>query len=243
MFTDLLSRLRSSVDMHRITGDPMFADNEEHYASVGASAMNVIFATQLLAEAPPPRAILDFACATGRVTRWLRAAYPTAELHVADINPDWMAWSAERFGATGFLSNPDLSVVHPPRQYDLIWCGSLATHLPETEAKRLVARLHGWLCPSGIAVVTAHGRRFVENLTAGTVPYFPDRDSAALMMSNLALNEFGYVPYPGQNYGISANTLQWLIRAAREQGARIVSVSEHVWDGHQDVLSFQNTGR
>jgi hypothetical protein len=35
-------------------------------------------------------------------------------------------------------------------------------------------------------------------------------------------------------------TPSWLIRTVMEAGCRVVAFSEHAWDGHQDVLAFQN---
>jgi trans-aconitate methyltransferase len=53
--------------------------NYGHYFSVGASALNTLLATISVAQTIP-KTILDFGCGGGRVTRWLRAAFPTADL-------------------------------------------------------------------------------------------------------------------------------------------------------------------
>lgn len=217
----------------------MYGGNEDHYRSVGESALKIAQACQLLANNGPPSAVLDFACATGRVTRWLRAAYPAASLHVADINPDWMAWSRDTFGATGWMSQANLEDVTAPAQYDLIWCGSLATHISETETLTLVSKFHQWLKPSGVAIVSTHGRNFVRNMVAGTHKYFEHKASDTSLLAEFAIKGYGYVAHPGQSHGLSVNTLEWLIRAARGVGARVIAVSEYAWDDHQDVLAFQ----
>lgn len=241
MLLDVIEYVRHTVNWEMMPGDPMFGGNDDHYRGVGESALKAILGSHLLANKVNPASILDFACATGRVTRWLRAAFPTADLEVADLDPGWMAWSAEKFNAVGWLSSEDLSTVNAPRQYDLIWCGSLITHISAQETALLLAKFHDWLTPSGIAVVTSHGRQFVRNLTTGTVQYFTNDESTPTILADLALNGYGYVPHPGQSHGISASTLEWLIRSIRGLDARIITVSENSWDGHQDVVAFQKT--
>lgn len=239
MLLDFVDRVRATVDWEKMPGDPMYGGNEEHYRSVGASALKVILGSHLLANKADPTSILDFACATGRVTRWLRAAFPAADMDVVDLNADWMTWSANKFGAAGWLSSENLPAVNAPRQYDLIWCGSLVTHISAGETTLLVKKFHDWLAPAGIAVVTSHGRKFMSNLLAGTHQYFTNDRSGSDILYDLALNGYGYVPHPGQSHGISASTLEWLIRAVRDLDARIITVSENAWDGHQDVVAFQ----
>lgn len=242
MLLDFVDHVRTTVDWGMMPGDPMFKNNNDHYRGVGESALRAILGSHLLANKAEPTSILDFACATGRVTRWLRAAYPNADMDVVDLNPEWTAWSAEKFGATGWVSSVDLSTVNAPRQYDLIWCGSLITHIPAKETTLLLTKFHEWLAPSGIAVVTSHGRQFVKYLNAGTIRYFANDESTPVILSDLALNGYGYVPHPGQTHGISASTLEWLLRSVRELGARVITMSENAWDGHQDVIAFQKLG-
>jgi len=219
----------------------MFAGHKDHYSSVGKSALRAIVASRLLANVEDPRSVLDFACANGRVTRWLKAAYPEAELHVADINPEWADWSATTFGAQAWYSTPDLNDVGPqaPQTFDQIWCGSLATHISPTQTTALIRTFVDWLEPNGVAIVTMHGRRFVKNAIARTHAYFPDPLSIEPLLADMASTGFGYAPHPGQNHGISAATHEWLVRTVREAGARVVAFSEHAWDNHQDVLAFQ----
>ena len=234
------SAVKKALDWTMAPSDPMFGGNMDHYSLVGESALRNIVAARLLAGVDEPTAILDFACANGRVTRWLKAAYPHAELHVADINPDWSAWSGKTFGATSWLSTPNLADAKAPRLYDQIWCGSLATHVSPMQTMALLRRFRDWLQPGGVAIVTMHGRRFVKNAIARTHAYFPDPLSIEPLLRDMAATGFGYAPHPGQDHGISAATPAWLIRAVMEIGCRVVTFSEHAWDTHQDVLAFQN---
>ena len=69
----------------------------------------------------------------------------------------------------------------------------------------------------------------------GTHNYFPDPKSIEPLLADMAAVGFGYVPHPGQDHGISAATAHWLTRTVMELGARVVTFSEHAWDGHQTV--------
>jgi hypothetical protein len=234
-------QIKDNVNWTMAPGDPMFAGHMDHYSSVGQSALRAIAAARLLANVGDPASVLDFACANGRVTRWLKAAFPNAELHVADINPEWATWSAKTFGATAWYSTPDLRDVGPraPRKFDQIWCGSLATHISPEQTTALIRTFANWLEPSGIAIVTMHGRRFIKNAIARTHAYFPEPLSIEPLLAGMVSTGFGYVPHPGQDHGISAATHDWLIRTVRETGVRVIAYSEHAWDNHQDVLAFQ----
>lgn len=231
--------IKKTINWVMAPGDPMFGGDMTHYSSVGESALRSIIAARLLANVGEPHSVLDFACANGRVTRWLKAAYPKADLHVADINPDWASWSGDTFRATHWLSTPDLADVQAPRKYDQIWCGSLATHISPAQTIALLRKFLEWLEPNGVAIVTMHGRRFVKNAIARTHAYFPDPMSIEPLLRDMAATGFGYAPHPGQDHGISAATPAWLIKEVMEMGARVVTFSEHAWDGHQDVLAFQ----
>lgn len=212
-----------------------------HYASVGASALAIVQACLLLAGPKPPSSILDFASASGRVTRWLSAAYPDADLHVSDVRADSLAFCADAFGATAWESHADLAAIAAPRTFDLIWCGSLATHLPEADTKVLLQRFHDWLVPGGIAVVTFHGRRALEYMRDRRVNYGITAEDELPVLASVAARGYGYAPYAGRPVGFSVNSLQWLLSEAMSLDVRILCISEHAWDDHQDVIAFQRT--
>ena len=72
--------------------------------------------------------ILDLPCGHGRVMRWLRATFPKASLTACDIDGDGVSFCAETFGARPALSSTDPEDL-VLGTFDLIWCGSLLTHL------------------------------------------------------------------------------------------------------------------
>ena len=73
--------------------------------------------------------------------------------------------------------------------------------------------------------------------------------------TQLADKGYAWAPYRGQrvgessvsvrkgrNIGVSATTVRWLTETLQKLGARVVTISEHAWDKHQDVVAFQALG-
>ncbi|WP_373458513.1 class I SAM-dependent methyltransferase [Neorhizobium huautlense] len=88
--------------------------------------------------------ILDFPCGHGRALRYLRAAYPDADIFVSDINEPGVEFCRTQFGARPFRSYVELENTELTPSMDLIWCGSLLTHLDERRSKLLI---HKFLMP------------------------------------------------------------------------------------------------
>ena len=115
--------------------DGMYDGRDGHYVSVGLSALRAI--EDALGDAPaPPRRILDLPCGHGRVTRVLRARFPEAAITVCDLDRGGVDFAAARFGARGVYSVEDFRALDLGEAYDLIWVGSLVTHLPEHQTRR-----------------------------------------------------------------------------------------------------------
>jgi len=236
----LLPRVERSV----LDGDLMFAGDPIHYMSCGASALNAILAVLQSAQVAAPAAILDFGGGAGRVTRWLRAAFPDAALAVADLPGPNLDFQKSVLGSATWVSSVEIGSLEPPESYDLIWAGSVITHLRETDSVALVRKLYSWLKPNGLVIASFHGR-FARSLGDAT----PDRYIAAASWRAITAQSeiagYGFADYdpryPG--YGVSLCTLPWIAAlAGRLGGARLACVAERGWDRHQDVVAFQRPG-
>lgn len=231
--------VRSKVKTDIMEGDHMFK-SMPHYMSVGESALKAIVASFLLAnQKKSPETILDFASGSGRVARWLCAAYPNAKVHASDLRDDSLAFLSKTFGIETWPSSESIEDIVPPAQYDLIWCGSLLTHLSEAKTRDMLVAFHKWLKPGGIAVVTTHGKKVLDNIASGMRYMEPDQRLAFL--SQAAYRGYGYVDYTGRTIGVSVNSLEWLCREVQRLNARMITISDHAWDNHQDVFAFQKT--
>lgn len=187
--------------------DKMFsAENPESYFLYGVSALHAIRNAQTLMGAPPPARILDMPCGHGRVLRTLKAAYPTSDLTACDIDRDGVDFCAGTFGATPVYSQADPAKVRLGKPFDLIWVGSLLTHLDSAGWDSFLPFFAEHLVPGGLLVVTIHGRYHAESFRGNE--HFPNfrmtSQARARVLSDYDQTGFGYSDYPGQDgYGLS----------------------------------------
>jgi SAM-dependent methyltransferase len=224
--------------------DPTNAGELVHYLRHGREAIQLILQAMLVANKTCVKTILDMPCGFGRVARHLVAAFPEATLWVCDLYEDQIAFCAQQFGGNPLLSRVNISELSFPLQFDLIWCGSLLTHLPKRQFLDTLRLFSRSLAPDGIAVVTTHGR-FSPWLHHTHYKYLSD-DRFIIAEREFYKNGFGFVNYQdpvsidSPSYGISLSSAAFVVNAMEEDDSiRIVSFTETGWDRHQDVLVFR----
>jgi SAM-dependent methyltransferase len=224
-------------------GDEMFTGNAEHYFDVGASAARCIESALHTARLPRSsiRRILDLPCGHGRVMRFLQQAFPQAELTACDLNADGVAYCAKAFGAVPVVSKEDVGAIPLAGGYDLIWCGSLLTHLTEAKCADFLRLFHRVLRPGGLAVFTTHGRLCERELAAGKNRHQLEPAQIATLLAQYRTTGFAYVDYvshPGYGFSLShpAFVLNRLIDPA---GWRLVGYHENGWDQRQDAVCLR----
>ena len=227
-------------------------DQIRHYYSVGADATRVIINALLANSRQPPQSILDFPSGSGRVTRHLRAFFPEARIVASDLYDDHLDFCREAFQVDCLLSQVNLSEIDFGEKFDLIFCGSLLTHLPEASFSDTINLLGRSLSDSGIAVITLQGR-FSDHLQSTRSNfYLPDQDYEVAAES-VRRTGFGYVDYPQnvlkgifdmeEGYGIALVRPHWVFRLLeRRTDLRLLGYVERGWDNHQDVLIFGRPG-
>jgi SAM-dependent methyltransferase len=139
----------------------------EYYFNAGAIALRNIKLAMLNARmsssAPAvPRRVLDLPSGYGRILRWLVSAFPTAEVVACDIQSAAVDFCVETFGVKGTVGkeNPDEIAVEGP--FDIIWCGSLLTHVDAVSWDKFLRLFERVLRPGGVAVFTTFGRMGVD---------------------------------------------------------------------------------
>jgi SAM-dependent methyltransferase len=230
-------------EVSRVTSpdDGMYAKTPDLYFPVGAVSLRCVRLGMLEARKTSCESILDFACGYGRVTRYLRAAFPDARLAVADNRHDAVDFCAQEFGAIPVYSGEDFTRVELPGQFDVIWVGSLFTHVSEPRWVQLLDLLESALADEGLLVFTVQGRNVREELLAGKPPWTRFDEGARLeIVRGFDETGYGYADWAGAgDYGTSINSPSWVCGQIEQRaGLRLVGYRETGW-GRQDVVTCQ----
>jgi len=244
--------LLRDVDGRIHPNDGMYSGDGESYFRAGLSAVACI--EEVLAAAPPPavRAILDLPCGYGRELRFLISRFPGAAVTACDIQPGAVDFCARQFGAAPTYSRPALSEVTFAGGFDLVWCGSLVTHLDADATAELFRLFARHLNPGGVAVFTTHGDYVHARLLSegGEFYAMPDESVRALTNSYAAAGH-AYHDYPRglgyfdfhpdkRGYGISLSSPAWVREQIERAGGdlRQTYFKARGWANHQDVHAF-----
>lgn len=218
--------------------DAMFDGDVDHYFSVSSSAMKCINIALSICDKKEIKTILDLPCGHGRVLRSLVAYFPNAEITACDLDRKAVDYCARAFNVRGVYSNKNFTADIVEGKFDLIWCGSLLTHLDANNAIRLLDFLIEKLEKDGILLITSHGR-FFEAKQKGKKKFIND------ISLNKILKEcedagHGYCDYENQNgYGLSMSKASWMISyVEKREDVRVLYFTERLWDDHQDVLAL-----
>src|SRR5437016_1194151 len=108
--------------------DGMYTGDGAQYFKVGLSAIRSIDAAIHHGCLDRVDNILDLPCGGGRVLRFLAVHYP-ARIWAGDLQRDMVGFCAREFGAVPVHSSTDFDQLSIVQSFDIIWCGSLVTHL------------------------------------------------------------------------------------------------------------------
>jgi SAM-dependent methyltransferase len=216
-----------------------------HYLSVGLSASRCIHKA-IGGYYNGINEILDFPCGSGRVLRFLRAMFPTSNITASDIDSEMLDFCTKTFSAECFMSKSNFGDLFLSKHYDLIWCGSLFTHINELTAISLLNFFQRHLSDRGICIFTTHGKLSFDWLCNGTVTYGLTQAAVQVLIRDWQSLGYAFVNYPEHlgyplNYGVSVATSQKVRYLASLVGGMKESMFiEHGWDNHQDVYAFTN---
>jgi SAM-dependent methyltransferase len=237
---DLLHR----VDPQIHANDDMWPLPREHrraaemYVWAGLAALRSIEQALRAGGGSDPRTILDLPSGYGRVLRFLRVAYADAEIVACDLNAEGVRFCAQQFGVEPINSRRDVDRVSFAQSFDLIWCGSLLTHLNESDSGALIGLFRRSLTSSGVALVTTHGAHRAPEpdgvWEAGVEP-----DAVRRLRESVDETGFGWEPYGGTGrYGATVISRDWLRVRAQEHGLRETWFEQDGWGGYQNVCAL-----
>ena len=194
------------------------------------------------------QSILDLPSGGGRVLRFLARRFPAAKIVACDLQRDMVDFCAKEFGATPVYSAPDFDQLSIDRSFDLIWCGSLVTHLNAPGIKSLFNFFARHLRSPGMFVFSTHGERAAQRMSDPNRDYGVSRDRIERMKEAFLKSGFGFASYPreddygvpdnGGQYGISLASPEWIRGVTERSGLKEIYFAAQGWDNHQDVYGL-----
>ena len=211
-----------------------------HYLSVGLSAVRCIEkALEKSNRTNAVGSILDFPSGYGRVLRFLKAKFPKADITASEIDTSKLDFCKDVFSVKSVISDIDFSKLSLSGKFDLIWCGSLITHIDERATADLLKFFYNHLSPGGLCVFTTHGQLSVKWIEQKTQTYRLTASAQHQLLSQFYDKGYGYADKNQHGYGISVVSHKRMLSIARNVGKwNEIYFQEREWDNHQDVYGF-----
>jgi SAM-dependent methyltransferase len=239
-------RLLADVSVRTALDDGMYAGSASDYLRVGLSALQAIEIA--LGESAKPiadvRSILDFPSGYGRVLRFLKVRFPAAAITVSEIDGRALEFCRRAFSVRAAPSRARFRDLEDVGRFDLVWCGSLITHVDRDATADLLGFFRRQLRPGGVCVVTTHGPRSAAWIEDRTETYRLTPAAQRDLLAQFRGGGYGYVDYEGRRgYGVSIISRPRLLEIAAGVGNwRNACYLEHGWAEHQDVHAFVADG-
>ena len=131
------------------------------YLKTGINARNIIAKASSAAfgNLSNINSILDFASGYGRLTRHLVHDINRNKIWVSDIKQSAIEFQMDEFGVNGVNSTYVPEEFNPLNEFDVIYVGSLFSHLPQDLFKRWLKKLALTLSENGILIFTTLNRK------------------------------------------------------------------------------------
>lgn len=167
--------------------------------------------------------LLDFACGCGRIARFFVHALGAERVVAAEIDRQALAFVGATFGVETIASATDPRDVQLAAAFDVVFAGSLFSHLPRPRFVAWLRALARGLRPDGLLVFTTHGEGVRGSYPASSsgFTFVPVSETARLEASE---------------YGSAFVRPEVVLDLLREAGLAPVGWTEReVWD-LQDVF-------
>src|SRR5262249_46619124 len=148
-----------------------------------------------------------------------QVSFPSSTLWACDIVPEAANFCLKQFKVDAVVSNTDFDQVSFTNKFDLIWCGSLLTHIDARHATQLLQLFHRSLSSTGVCVFTMHGRTSAAWLDSRAETYGFPETSIEKVLSDYAEKGYGYADYPESlgywpGYGMALATRARIVQMA-----------------------------
>ena len=127
--------------------------------------------------------VMDFASGYGRLTRILLQKLPGDRIWVSDIYKDAMAWQRAALGVNTVESSPSPEQFEHDGKHDIVFVGSLFSHLPADLFHAWLQRLYRLVADGGVLAFSLHDETFLppgEVMDPSGLSYFRTSESGSL---------------------------------------------------------------
>ena len=219
-----------------------FMPDAVHYLAVGLSACRCITKSLQHLGINSINNVLYLPSGYGRELRFAQLLLPHSTIIASDIDRTGLNFCHKEFGVKTVLSNDSFSVPHLDGQFDLIWCGSLITHLNEASAVRLLELFYSLLAPGGLCLFSTHGTMHAHWIEKRSQTYGLSEAGQRDLLKQFGDGGYGYANYLGlRNYGISVVSYSKMVSLAKTVGTwSEVIYLERGWHNSHDVFGFSN---
>ena len=234
---DIVRTVSTNDSMY--TADKDRGAHPERYFRWGPEALRCIELALLTAGKVDITRILDLPCGHGRVLRTLRAAFPEAEVTACDLDRDSVDFCAEHLGAVPVYSHELPHKIELEGPFDVIWCGSLLTHLNDDRWPGWLELFSSVLSAGSVLVFSVHGRHMIELLRSRELRMGLTDERIDELLRDHDRDGFGYRDYANQDgYGVSLSSPSWIWRQLEQSpGLRVLSYTERGWWGLHDTVA------
>jgi SAM-dependent methyltransferase len=209
------------------------------YEAVGRSAMQIIASALISGPSYHVTRIMDFGCGHGRVARHLRSFFPNAELFFSDIDPTCPEFCSRQFGGRSVPSSENFGSLKLPDDLDMIWVGSVFTHLDYGRMVSLFDTLAGALRMRGTLVATFRGAFMYRKMKAEKDP--EQQRKWKSLLDQYEAGGIGYASYNSDkpDWGLSLSSVECVIGMSRRHPRlRLINYTEVGWAAVQDVAAW-----
>jgi SAM-dependent methyltransferase len=213
----------------------------EEYQATGRAAARFV-ADAIEAAGVTPSYGLDLGSGHGRVLRHLVDLVPAAWT-ACDIDRSAVRFCGRAFGATPVRARRPLGATpFPATAYDVVWMGSLVTHLSPEAALGLWTTLLATTARPAVVALSLLPPPMVVHLESFGPGMGRHRDA---VVGALADDGMAYVPYPHHprgGYGVTFHDPDRLLPSLRALTGATVELVAHApgaWQGMQDYLALR----
>lgn len=203
--------LSLEVSIEISPNDTMYQVDSVNYFDWGKWTLDSVELALKNAEKREVKNILDLPCGHGRAMRYFKVAFPDAALTACDIEKDGVDFCVKAFGAKGVYSSRNPAEIQLDEKFDLIWVGSLLTHLDQDLWRAFLQFFNDHLAKDGVFVFTTHGECIVKHLREKKERLGLCDFQLARILEDYDSVGFGYSDYSGHDdYGVSISSPEWV---------------------------------